>query len=148
MSTHIFEIASNSCNYHRYLHIFMIKLSKQQRPHSRSPLRLPARPHPPKLPPPHVTAQTYSPGEPAPAVPAPAQGRAISVVCSSCFLSFDSWIFDIFQIPDSILPYYGHSGKSLNKTADYSCKTARFSMRKLSFTFPVAPPEAARFALS
>ena len=58
------------------------------------------------------------------------------------------WIFDIFQIPDSILPYYGHSGKSLNKTADYSCKTARFSMRKLSFTFPVAPPEAARFAPS
>ena len=129
-----------------FFRFFMIKLSKQQRPHSRSPLRLPARPHPPNLPPPHVTAQTYSPGEPAPAVPAPAQGRAISVVCSSCFLSFDSWIFDIFQIPDSILPYYGHSGKGLNKTADYSCKNARFSMRKLPSAFPVAPPEAARFA--
>ena len=58
------------------------------------------------------------------------------------------WIFDIFQIPDSILPYYGHSGKALSKTADYSCKTARFSIRKLSSTFPVAPPKSARFAPS
>ena len=49
---------------------------------------------------------------------------------------------------DSILPYYGHSGKGLNKTADYSCKNARFSMRKLPSAFPVAPPEAARFAPS
>ena len=40
-----------------FFRFFMIKLSKQQRPHSRSPLRLPARPHPPELPPPHVTAQ-------------------------------------------------------------------------------------------
>ena len=81
-------------------------------------------------------------------MPAPAQGKAISVVCFSSFLSFDSWIFDIFQIPDSILPYYGHSGKGLNKTADYSCKTARFSMRKLSSAFPVAPPMAAHFVPS
>ena len=58
------------------------------------------------------------------------------------------WIFDIFQIRDSILPYYGHSGNSLSKTADYSCKTARFSIRKLSSAFPVAPPETARFAPS
>ena len=58
------------------------------------------------------------------------------------------WIFDIFQIPDSILPYYGHSGKGLSKTADYSCKTARFSICRLSSPFSVAPPEAARFALS
>ena len=58
------------------------------------------------------------------------------------------WIFDIFQIPDSILPYYGHSGKGLSKTEDYSCKTARFSMCKLPSAFPIDPPEAARFAPS
>ena len=65
---------------------------------------------------------------------------------SFCDFIRDSLDFRHFRMSDSILPYYGHFGNSLNKTADYSCKTARFSICNLPSAFPVALLEAARVA--
>ena len=67
-----------------------------------------------------------------------------SLAGRSCDFIRDSFDFRHFRMSDSILPYYGHFGKGLNKTADYSCKTARFSICNLPSPFPVAPPKAAR----
>ena len=69
-----------------------------------------------------------------------------SLADRSCDFIKDSLDFRHFRMSDSILPYYGHFGKSLNKTADYSCKTARFSICYLPSAFPVALPNAARSA--